>query len=126
VMRETLDGTIVAVDTGADRMLETSMELTEVPSAWHIGAWLRRRPVSINIVRILLHASMINSVAARVSQRALADLVLKPPLERTDLLNWRAFERTIELGYRYASEALEKNASIFARCRASGSHSPRE
>jgi NTE family protein len=117
VMRETLDGTIVAVDAGADQMLETNMELTEVPSAWHVGAWLRRRPASINILRILLHASMINSVAATVSQRALADLVLKPPLERIDLLDWRAFERTIELGYRYASEALEKNANVFARCR---------
>ena len=115
VMRETLDGTVVAVDAGADRMLETSIEMTEVPSAWHVAAWLRRRPSSINILQILLRASMINSVAATVSQRALADLVLKPPLERIDLLDWRAFDRTIELGYRYASEALEKNAAIFSR-----------
>jgi NTE family protein len=117
VMRETLDGTVVAVDAGAgaDRMLETSIEMTEVPSAWHVAAWLRRRPSSINILQILLRASMINSVAATVSQRALADLVLKPPLERIDLLDWRAFDRTIELGYRYASEALAKNAAIFSR-----------
>jgi NTE family protein len=115
VMRETLDGTVVAVDAGADRMLETSIEMTEVPSAWHVAAWLRRRPASINILQILLRASMINSVAATVSQRALADLVLKPPLERIDLLDWRAFDRTIELGYRYASEALESNAALFSR-----------
>jgi len=115
VMRETLDGTVVAVDAGADRMLETSIEMTEVPSAWHVAAWLRRRPASINILQILLRASMINSVAATVSQRALADLLLKPPLERIDLLDWRAFDRTIELGYRYASEVLEKNGAIFSR-----------
>ena len=115
VMRETLHGTVVAVDAGADRMLETSIEMTEVPSAWHLAAWLRRRPASINILQILLRASMINSVAATVSQRALADLVLKPPLERIDLLDWRAFEHTIELGYRYTREALEKNVAIFSK-----------
>jgi NTE family protein len=115
VMRETLHGTVVAVDAGADRMLETSIEMTEVPSAWHLAAWLRRRPASINILQILLRASMINSVAATVSQRALADLVLKPPLGRIDLLDWRAFEHTIELGYRYTREALEKNVAIFSK-----------
>jgi NTE family protein len=118
VMRETMDGTVIAVDAGADRMLETSIEMTEVPSAWHVAAWLKRRPASINILQILLRASMINSVATTVSQRALADLVLKPPLERIDLLDWRAFDHTIELGYRYASEMLEKNAQIFSKVRA--------
>jgi len=103
------------VDAGADRMLETSIEMTEVPSAWHLAAWLRRRPASINILQILLRASMINSVAATVSQRALADLVLKPPLGRIDLLDWRAFEHTIELGYRYTREALENNVAVFSK-----------
>ena len=115
VMRETLHGTVVAVDAGADRMLETSIDMTEVPSAWHLTAWLRRRPASINILQILLRASMINSVAATVSQRALADLVLKPPLGRIDLLDWRAFEHTIELGYRYTREALENNVAVFSK-----------
>ncbi len=119
VMREALDGTIIAVDAGADRMLEIGVEMTEAPSVWRIAAWLRRRPRSINILQILLHSSMVNSVAATVSQRALADLVLKPPLARIDLLDWRAFDHTIELGYRYASEALEKNAAIFSKVHAS-------
>ena len=117
VMRETLDGTIVAVDAGADRMLETSVEMTEVPALWRMASLLRRRRSSINILQILLRAGMINSAAATTHQRALADLVLKPPLERIDLLDWRAFDRTIELGYRYASEAIEKNAATFAKVR---------
>jgi len=118
VMRETLHGTVLAVDTGVDRTLETQIEMTEVPAAWQLAAWLRRRPASINILKILLRASMINSVAHTVSQRALADLVLKPPLERIDLLDWRAFDRIIELGYRYASETLEKHAGLFTATRA--------
>jgi NTE family protein len=115
VMRETLDGTIVAVDAGANRMLETNVEMTEVPSAWQLAAWLRRRRSSINILQILLRAGMMNSSAATMGQRALADLVLKPPLERIDLLDWRALERIIELGYRYTSEVLAKNAEVLSR-----------
>jgi NTE family protein len=115
-MREALDGTIVAVDAGANRLLETSAEMTEVPSAWQLAGWLRRRRrPSINILQILLRAGMINSAAASMGQRSLADLVLKPPLERIDLLDWRALDRTIELSYRYTSEALEKNAEVFSR-----------
>jgi len=119
VMREALHGTVLAVDAGVDRTLEAEIEMTEVPAAWQLAAWLRRRPASINILKILLRASMINSVAHTVSQRALADLVLKPPLERIDLLDWRAFDRIIELGYRYASETLEKHAELFSAGRAS-------
>jgi NTE family protein len=119
LMRESLDGIVIAVDAGADRMLEHSNDMTEVPAAWQLGAWLRRRPASINILQILLRASMINSAAATVSQRALADLVLKPPLLNIDLLDWRAFERTIEVGYRYTSEMLEQNAAIFSKVRLS-------
>jgi NTE family protein len=115
VMRETLDGTIVAVDAGADRMLETSVEMTEVPSVWNIAAFFRRGRPAINILQILLRAGMINSAAATMSQRALADLVLRPPLEKIDMLDWRAFDRTVELGYRHTSEALEKNAHLFSK-----------
>jgi NTE family protein len=115
LMREMMDGTVVAVDTGANRMLETSIEMAEMPWAWQIAAWFRRRRSPINILQILLRASMINSAAATVSQRALADLVLRPPLERIDLLDWQAFEHTIELGYRYASQALEKNKGVFSK-----------
>ena len=97
---------VVAVDAGADRMFETSTEMSEVPPAWRPWSWLRRDRPRVNIVQILLRCGMINSAAATIAQRALADLVLKPPLERIDLLDWKAFDRVVELGYRHASEAL--------------------
>jgi NTE family protein len=60
---------------------------------------------------------MINSAASTIAQRELADLVLKPPLERIDLLDWKSFDRAIELGYRYASEALDKHGAALTRSR---------
>jgi NTE family protein len=115
VMRETFEGKIVAVDAGADRMLQTpGVEMTEVPPPWNIAAWFGRRSAPISILQILLRAGMVNSAAATVSQRALADLVLRPPLESIDLLDWHALDRAIELGYRHTSEALERNAGILS------------
>ena len=55
-----------------------------------------------------MHAGMVNSVSGAAAQRALADVMLKPPLANIDLLNWRAFDRAIESGYAYARHALEK------------------
>jgi NTE family protein len=105
-MRESMEGAIVAVDVAADRMFETSAEMSEVPPAWRLWSWLRRDRPRVNIVQVLLRCGMINSAAATIAQRALADLVVKPPLERIDLLDWKAFDRVVELGYRHASEVL--------------------
>jgi len=49
---------------------------------------------------------MINSAGNRAARQELSDLVLQPPLEAIDMLNWRAFERAVDLGYRYAKERL--------------------
>jgi NTE family protein len=114
VMRESLDGVIIAVDAAADRMFETTAEMSEVPPAWRLLPWLRERP-RVNILQILLRCGMINSASATVAHRQLADLVLKPPLERIDLLDWKAFDRVVELGYRHASESLERHADELRR-----------
>jgi predicted acylesterase/phospholipase RssA len=42
----------------------------------------------------------------------LADAILKPPLADIGLLNWQAFERAIEAGYRYARQALEELPAV--------------
>jgi NTE family protein len=117
IMRESLDGAIVAVDAGADRMFETNAEMHEVPPAWRLLPWLHSGRPRVNILQILLRCGMINSTTAAIAHRRLADLVLKPPLENIDLLDWKAFERVVELGYRHASESLEKHApALLERC----------
>ena len=58
---------------------------------------------------------MVNSNAATALGREHTDLLLAPPLADVDLLNWKAFERAIDAGYRHARErlaALDEAASI--------------
>jgi NTE family protein len=87
VMCKHAPGFVIGCDVGADR-----------------GFGSQR----LNIFQILMRAGMINSNSTAVAQRELADLLLKPALNQIDLLDWRAFDGAIELGYEYARDALEK------------------
>jgi NTE family protein len=86
VMQSHAPGFIIGCDVGADRSFGT------------------RR---VNIFQILVHAGMINSATSAITQRELADVLLKPPLPNVELLNWQAFDRAIEAGYDYARAALQ-------------------
>ncbi len=109
VMHEVLDGTIIGVDVGTDPGFATDMESTDVPALWNIPAWFRGRRSRINIMQILWRAGVINSTATAIGQREQTDLLLRPPLEGIDMLDWQAFERAIELGYRHAAETLSRH-----------------
>jgi NTE family protein len=115
IMRDSVDAAILAVDVGADRTFETQAEMTEVPQIRRLLPWLRRERPRVNILQILLRSGMINSAASTIAQRELADLVLKPPLEHIDLLDWGSYDRAIELGYRYASEILDEQGAVLLR-----------
>jgi len=51
---------------------------------------------------------MVNSAAATAVHREHTDLLLQPPLEQIDMLDWRAFERAIDSGYRHTLERIER------------------
>ena len=108
-MRKQLRGSVIAVDVGADRTFESGPEMTEVPALWKIPIWLYQRQFKINIMQILWRSGMINSTATTVGQRELTDLLLRPPLENIDMLDWQAFDRAIELGYRHAVRTIEQH-----------------
>lgn len=99
VMRALGRGPVIGVDAGADPAFTTNVEATEAPRLWHLarGRRQRRRP---NILQILWRAGMVNSAAATEQHRGETDLLLRPSLESLDLLDWRAFQRAIDLGYR--------------------------
>jgi NTE family protein len=110
VMREDSQGPIIAVDASADRGFVSDLEMTEIPALWGIRHVFRRRPC-VNIMQILLRAGMLNSAAASIAQRELADVLLRPPLERVDLLDWRAFQRAVDIGYRHTLRVLERESN---------------
>jgi NTE family protein len=90
VMQSHAPGLVIGCDVGADHFA--------------LGRRGKRR---INIFQVLMHSGMVNSASSAAAQRALADVLLKPPLVNIDLLNWRAFDRAIKAGYDYARLTLE-------------------
>ena len=110
-MRERRVGEIVAVDIGADDVLHASVEEHSLPAWWQMMfERMRGHRPRPGILGILLRAGMINAEAASVERRAQTSLLLSPPMHDIGLLDWQAFERAIDAGYRYASELLGRAA----------------
>jgi NTE family protein len=104
VMRAKGRGPVIGVDVGTDRAFTTDVEATEAPSFWNLfRGGRRRRP---NILQILWRSGMVNATATTKERRAQSDLLLTPALESLDLLDWKSFERAIEIGYRDACDRL--------------------
>jgi len=106
IMRAQAVGEIVAVDISADDVLRCAVDEFALPSAWRllverIGP--RKRP---GILSILLRSGMVNAEAASIERRGYTSLLLTPPLADIELLDWYAYERAIEAGYRHACEVI--------------------
>ncbi len=107
VMRTLHRGVVIGVDVGSDTTFTSDIQDVDLPPLWKLLGWFRRHKQRPTILQILFRAGMVNSDAATQAGRRLTDLLLQPPLADVDLLNWHAFERAIEAGYRHAHERLE-------------------
>jgi NTE family protein len=108
VMREVGRGHVIGVDVGADRAFTADIDEVDVPGLWKAMSWFRSKKKRVNIFQILWRAGMVNSAAATMAHREQTDVLLQPPLDNMDMLNWKGFERAIEMGYRYTMDRLEK------------------
>ena len=109
VMRAKGRGPVIGVDCGTDRAFTSDVDATETPSLWSLlgGRGTSRRP---NILQILWRAGMVNSAGTTLERRLQSDLLITPPLESVELLDWQGFDRAIEIGYRDACERLAAGA----------------
>jgi NTE family protein len=112
IMRDIGRGPVIGVDVGAERVFTTQLDEAEGPPFWRIIQWLRGKHKIVNIFQILARAGMINSTANTAAVRAYSDLLLQPPLGNLDLLNWQAFDHTVDAGYRYACEKLAVSRDV--------------
>jgi NTE family protein len=108
VMRDAGLGRVIGVDVGSDRAFTTDSADSDAPPLWKLLQWFRGRKHRINILQILWRSGMVNSAANTLARRELSDLLLQPPLEQIDMLNWRAFDRAIDAGYRYTQVRLRE------------------
>jgi NTE family protein len=112
VMKSHFPGIVIGSDAGADRPFTVDYEGAEQPPFWRLLSRARGGKRRINIFQILMRAGMVGGEAAALAQRELADLLIKPPLDDIDLLNWRAFDRAISLGYEHTARVLSARPDL--------------
>jgi NTE family protein len=101
IMRQRQQGEVIAVDIGGNYVLKSAIDEVDLPPIWQLATeWFRhrRRP---KLSQILLRAGMVNSGSAALEARELSTLLLTPPLNDIDLLEWKAFYRAIDRGYQH-------------------------
>ena len=111
-MRRLGRGVTIGVDIDTGGTLAAGAGVMEPWSAWEFFRrllWRRNETLPIpSIVRILLRSALVASTARALEDRAAADLVITPPMNHIDLLDWTSFDAGIEVGYRTTMEALDK------------------
>jgi NTE family protein len=110
-MRRQGRGLTLAVDIDTGGALAAGAGVEEPWSAWEFFSrlvWRRKETLPIpSIVRILLRSALVASAARAFEDRAAADLLIVPPMDRFDLLDWTSFEQAIETGYTSTMQALD-------------------
>jgi NTE family protein len=107
VMRDIGRGLVIGVDVVSDHTFTAKSEGADLPPLWRLMMPRGGKQVP-GILQILWRAGTVNSDAAAAALRDETDLLLRPSLESIDLLNWKAFDRAVDLGYRHAMEKLER------------------
>jgi NTE family protein len=115
-MRKLGRGVTIGVDIDTAGTLSAGAGVEEPWSAWEFFRrllWKRKETLPIpSIVRILLRSALVASAARASEDRAAADLLIVPPMDQYDLLDWTSFEVGIEVGYRATMEALDKARTL--------------
>lgn len=110
VMAATHRGPIISVDVGTERALKSQFNEFDLPPWWRLIGQTRRRERP-GILGVLLRSGMVNSGAAGEAAARASTLLLKPPLASVEMLDWKSFDRAIEIGYRHAVEMLEQQGT---------------
>ncbi len=108
-IRETGVGRVVALDVGVKQDLR--MSKGELPTAReHLRQWLSRgeQQGTPGLGAILVKSFMIPSMQRTAQAIAGVDLYLNPEPGEIGFLEWRALDRAIRLGYRYAKAQLSR------------------
>ncbi|HEX9524121.1 MAG TPA: patatin-like phospholipase family protein, partial [Reyranella sp.] len=111
-MRRLGRGITIGVDIDTGGALAAGAGVMEPWSTWQFFRrliWKRNETLPIpSIVRILLRSALVASTARAQEDRQAADLLIVPPMNHIDLLDWTSFDAAIELGYRTTMEVLDK------------------
>ena len=110
VMHDGCNGFVIAVDVSGQDTLVVGPDIEQAPSGWII-LWRRLNPflralAVPSIFDILYRTATLSSCRWGNVTRALADLVIIPPVEHVRILDFKPFDAIIDAGYRAAAQAL--------------------
>lgn len=115
-MRRLGRGAIIAVDVGEAPAFSAPGARPDESTFERIVLRLRRRPRMPSIFQVLLRAGTVKSPAGDLLGAGLADLLLRPPVESVDFLDWKAFDRALAIGLDHARKELDQApACVFGR-----------
>ena len=106
VMRAFGRGPVVGIDVAANRALVSANINLEETSLWRLLRHNRRQVPWI--LSTLLRAGTVSSDVQELAFKRQADVILMPPLETVDLLDWKSFDRIVEVGHRYTMGMLDR------------------
>ncbi|MBS0521840.1 MAG: patatin-like phospholipase family protein [Proteobacteria bacterium] len=116
IMQRLGRGTTIGVDIDTGGAMSAGENVEDTWSAREFVSrlvWRRQETLPIpSIVRILLRSALVASNARALKDRSYCDLLIVPPMQSYDLLDWTSFHAAIEIGYRATMEALDKARSL--------------
>jgi NTE family protein len=109
IMRRDLHGRLIGVDISGDYAIAAGVEEFDLPPLWRMSLdWFGGKRPRPTILQILLRSGMVNSASKAEQNRRSSDLLIKPPVEQVELMDWKAFDRVIDIGYRHTLQLLER------------------
>jgi NTE family protein len=110
-MRNIGRGPVIGIDIDTGGGLSAGEDVVESWSGWEFLrrlVWHRHETLPIpSIVRVLLRSALVGSTSRALYDRTQVDLLVLPPMNDIDLLDWTSFDRAVEAGYTQAMKALE-------------------
>lgn len=111
-------GPVIAVDVcRRSTFRAVDADLDELPLWKMISGKRRGAP---NILALLMRAGTVSGQAAAKSLSGKVDLLIEPKLEGISMLDWHAFDRVVQEGYRQTMEQLESDPDAMRRLTSPG------
>jgi NTE family protein len=116
IMRSQSQGVVLGVDIETAGAISAGEGVEHSWSPWEFFSrliWRRGETLPFpSIVRILLRSALVSSDANSAMHRSAADMVFRPPTGHIDLLDWKALDQMIEVGYRHAMDKIDQTRDL--------------
>lgn len=106
VMRSFGRGRIIGVDVSSESSLASCDDVDELSALSRLQ--LIRSGRAPNILQLLLSAGSFSTKQVTAANREQSNILLTPSLKGVDMLDWKAFDRAIEAGYRNTIERIDE------------------